>query len=82
MSVSNLNNRLVIKKDRCKGCTLCTEVCPQGILSISEEKNEHGYRFVEAADAKECIACGFCALICPDLVFEIYKAKSRDKGEG
>ncbi len=60
-------------KDRCKGCKLCIEYCPMGVLKQSEDFNDHGYHYpvlIEEPPQKICIACGFCTLICPD--FAIY----------
>lgn len=70
-------NRLMIDKDRCKGCGLCVTVCPKQILYLDNSAvNALGYHPVAANDG--CIACGFCSTICPDVVFAIY----RDVKEG
>ncbi|KYO67798.1 4Fe-4S dicluster domain-containing protein [Thermovenabulum gondwanense] len=65
-------NKLIIDKDRCKGCGLCVNVCPKKILFLDQEEvNILGYHPV--ASKEGCIACGFCATVCPDIVFTIYK---------
>lgn len=65
-------NKLVIDKDRCKGCALCVQVCPKNTLYIDREMvNALGYYPVVASEG--CIACGFCSIVCPDVVFSIYK---------
>lgn len=65
-------NKLIIDKDRCKGCGLCVNVCPKKILYLDpDEVNILGYH--PAAAKEGCIACGFCATVCPDIVFTIYK---------
>jgi len=65
--------KVVIDRERCKGCLLCVSVCPQGILSLGDAPNARGYYPVQADERKMCTACSFCALICPDVALEIYK---------
>lgn len=54
--------------ERCKGCEVCVQFCPQDVLIISEERNEKGYRTPEVAVGKEtkCVNCEFCTLVCPE----------------
>ncbi len=54
--------------ERCKGCRLCIEFCPQHILQESIHINAKGYHYPEIAPGKEaaCVHCGFCTLICPE----------------
>jgi 2-oxoglutarate ferredoxin oxidoreductase subunit delta len=70
---------VVIESDRCKGCELCTTVCPQGILQMSRAGfNARGYRPVELVDpAGHCTGCTLCALICPDVVLTVYRYDSK-----
>jgi 2-oxoglutarate ferredoxin oxidoreductase subunit delta len=70
---------VVVEVDRCKGCELCTTVCPQGILHMSRGRfNARGYRPVELVDPEaKCTGCALCALICPDVVLTIYRYDSR-----
>ena len=66
--------RVVIDVDRCKGCGLCTHVCPVEILALSTEVfNARGYHPVVVSDAEACIGCASCAAICPDVVFTVYR---------
>ncbi len=70
---------VAIDTDRCKGCELCTRVCPQGILEMSRETfNARGYRPVVLVDPEgKCTGCALCALMCPDVVLTIYRYDSR-----
>lgn len=70
---------VVIEVDSCKGCTLCTAVCPQHVLHMSRDHfNARGYRPVVLDDPEgKCTGCGLCALICPDVVFTVYRYDSR-----
>ena len=54
--------------NRCKGCRMCVEFCPQQVLTLSEGINAKGYHFPVVAPGKQdaCVACGFCSLICPE----------------
>lgn len=54
--------------ERCKGCELCIEFCPQHVLRVSEETNARGYHFPSIVSSTEidCIHCEFCTLICPE----------------
>jgi 2-oxoglutarate ferredoxin oxidoreductase subunit delta len=58
--------------ERCKGCELCIDVCPPGVLSMSEQRNERG--FLVPALSPGCTGCAACQMICPDFVFEVYRA--------
>ncbi len=62
-----------IARDRCKGCGLCVDVCPQHVLELDESVvNVLGYHPVELINAAECTSCVLCARICPDATFTVY----------
>jgi 2-oxoglutarate ferredoxin oxidoreductase subunit delta len=65
--------KIVIDKERCKGCQLCMDTCPQKMIRIAEGFNEKGYHFVVFEDSEECTGCTMCGLICPDMAIEVYK---------
>ena len=58
--------KVVIDRDRCKGCGYCVEFCPRGALEMSQEMNAKGYLLPELADESKCLGCGLCEVICPD----------------
>ncbi len=67
---------VIIAVDRCKGCGLCTHVCPANILALSPDTfNAKGYHPVTITDADKCTGCAACARICPDVVFTVYRQK-------
>ncbi len=67
---------VVIDVDRCKGCGLCVQVCPVGILQLSPDAfNAKGYHPVMVTEMEKCTGCASCARICPDVVFTVYRKK-------
>lgn len=67
---------IVLHFERCKGCLLCTTVCPEGLLAPSQDFNSKGYKVVQQeAGSEECKGCAFCAEICPDYAITVYKTK-------
>ncbi len=65
---------ITIDKNHCKGCELCTRVCPQGILSMSKEITVKGYFYAQMHDPSRCIGCMLCAITCPDAAIEVHSA--------
>jgi len=66
--------RLVFRTDRCKGCELCTTVCPKHIVAIDQAViNRKGYHPAHVTDISQCIACASCAKICPDSIITVEK---------
>ncbi len=44
--------------EKCTGCTVCTTVCPAGVIS-GDKKKQH------IIDSRYCVNCGACGRICP-----------------
>ncbi len=66
--------KLTFRTERCKGCELCTTVCPKHILVMEPiVVNEKGYHPATVTDIASCIACASCAKICPDSVITVEK---------
>lgn len=64
---------IIVDEERCKGCELCTQACPCGIIRMSEKLNSKGYHPSELAEPEKCKACKMCALVCPDCAIEVFK---------
>ena len=58
--------RVTVFPNWCKGCGLCVEFCPAGVL----EQGADGR--VTVAHPEKCTACRWCELHCPD--FAIFVA--------
>ena len=58
--------RVEIRADKCKGCLLCVEACPQKVLKPGKALNRLGYHAVEFVDSGACTACGLCFYACPE----------------
>ncbi|WHH59624.1 4Fe-4S dicluster domain-containing protein [Petroclostridium sp. X23] len=66
--------KVTFKEDRCKGCELCTTVCPKKIVVMAADRiNDKGFHPAEVKEQDKCIGCGFCATMCPDVVIEVEK---------
>lgn len=65
--------KIVVIKERCKGCQICVSVCPRECLKISEEHNQAGYFVVELVSEEKCTGCGVCGEMCPDLALQIWR---------
>jgi 2-oxoglutarate ferredoxin oxidoreductase subunit delta len=63
---------LIIDIEKCKGCELCIEACPEEVLALSNKINKKGYQYVVTVNSN-CTGCANCAIICPDAVFTVYR---------
>ncbi len=63
--------KIKVDKEKCKGCFLCVEVCPRGVLEMSEEFNKKGMPVVRVKHIDKCTGCGLCYIMCPDCALEI-----------
>jgi 2-oxoglutarate ferredoxin oxidoreductase subunit delta len=68
-------SRIEVQEERCKGCLLCTLVCPKKIIVQSNRFNKQGYKVVEVhpEDMDKCTGCASCGHICPDSAILVYK---------
>ena len=62
-----------IDPNRCKGCGLCVEACPEKILRLAEEFNRQGHHFSVCVAEERCTACTSCAVICPDCAIRVWR---------
>ncbi|MBN2706132.1 MAG: 4Fe-4S binding protein [Deltaproteobacteria bacterium] len=65
--------KIEIDSERCKGCGLCVEVCPEAILEIGTGINLGGYQYVVAMRPEACVGCCRCAEMCPDVAIAVWR---------
>jgi len=58
--------QVIIYTKWCKGCQICVEFCPTGVLAFAQDLQ----RPVVVA-AERCTACHFCDTHCPDLAIVV-----------
>ena len=56
----------------CKGCELCVNSCPKGVLHLDAKGK------IVMTDPSECVFCGVCEARCPD--FAIWVVKNEPQG--
>ena len=63
-----------IDEARCKGCELCTTVCPKDLIHMATQFSARGYHPATLVDPNEqCTGCLLCATICPDVAITVYR---------
>jgi 2-oxoglutarate ferredoxin oxidoreductase subunit delta len=65
--------KVVIDREKCKGCTLCVHACPFEVLGVEPTSNSWGYYPARAAAPERCTACGNCYTMCPDTAITVYE---------
>lgn len=65
--------RIIIDREKCKGCLLCLEVCPKKLIFADDKLNSRGVKAARFKEGSDCLGCAFCAIICPDCCIEVYK---------
>lgn len=71
--MAKAKGKVVVRKDRCKGCELCKAVCPKNCFTMHDDLNARGVHYAVFDEKAGCIACLNCYLACPDLVLEVFK---------
>lgn len=62
-----------VDKLRCKGCSICVEVCPKKVIALSKETNAKGYYYAQQVDPENCTGCTLCAQMCPDVAIRVWR---------
>jgi 2-oxoglutarate ferredoxin oxidoreductase subunit delta len=73
--MAKVRGAVVVDKETCKGCELCVEECPYGVLALHKEVNSKGYHYSYMVNPDLCIGCANCGVVCPDTCITIYRVK-------
>ena len=73
--MAKVQGAVVVDTERCKGCSLCVEACPQGVLKLRKEVNSRGYHYSFMETPEACTGCSNCGVVCPDTCLTIYRVK-------
>ncbi len=68
---------IVVSDTYCKGCELCIDVCPKGVMSLDRTRlTPKGYHPAHL-HANGCTGCAICAIVCPDAAITVYREVSK-----
>ena len=76
--MAKVKGDIVIDIEKCKGCELCMDACPQDSLEKSRMVNSKGYLYIVKIQ-DNCTGCMNCALVCPDGVITVYRETKNKK---
>jgi 2-oxoglutarate ferredoxin oxidoreductase subunit delta len=67
--------RILIEEALCKGCELCTTVCPKALIEMALGRfTPKGYHPATLADpGSDCTGCAICSVICPEGAITVYR---------
>ncbi|MDA3861457.1 MAG: 4Fe-4S dicluster domain-containing protein [Melioribacteraceae bacterium] len=76
--MAKAKGNIIIDIEKCKGCEICMDACPEDVIAMSKEVNNKGYLYaVKIEDS--CTGCTNCALVCPDAVITVYREVKKKK---
>ncbi|MDR3303874.1 MAG: 4Fe-4S binding protein [Treponema sp.] len=70
--------KVLIDRERCKGCLLCVRACSVKALEADSAANSSGSYPALMAHGEKCIACGNCFEVCPDVCIEVYELEEAE----
>ena len=65
-----------VEMEKCKGCELCINSCPNSVISLEKHVNSKGYNYAYMSNPEACTGCTNCAVVCPDGVITVYRVKA------
>ncbi len=76
--MAKVKGDIIIDIEKCKGCELCIEACPQDTLEQSRSVNTKGYLYIVKVQ-DNCTGCTNCALVCPDGAITVFRQSGKKK---
>lgn len=73
--MAKVKGAIEVDTERCKGCDVCIDACPYGVLAMSKAVNTKGYPYSYMLNPDACIGCASCGYVCPDGCIRVYKIK-------
>ncbi|MBI5325134.1 MAG: 4Fe-4S dicluster domain-containing protein [Ignavibacteriae bacterium] len=70
--MAKVKGEIIIDFQRCKGCELCIESCPEETIALSLSINQKGYKYATVVN-QSCTGCANCALVCPEAIITVYR---------
>lgn len=67
------NNNIMVKKQWCKGCGICTVLCGNNVFVLDSRGK------ATIANPAACTGCGKCEDHCPDLAIWVDRLAVREK---
>jgi 2-oxoglutarate ferredoxin oxidoreductase subunit delta len=67
---------VVVIPEWCKGCVLCVEICPTGVLEMDVQG-----LLAEVVDLDACTGCRLCEMMCPDFAVEVHDVQTDEDRE-
>lgn len=58
---------VIVKQQWCKGCNLCVNTCPKGVLDLDHLTK------IQIIKPEACTGCGLCESTCPDFAIRVKK---------
>ena len=78
-----MRGTITLDETRCKGCALCTFVCPKDLIQMSDRFTPRGYHPAMLVDPSGvCTGCLLCATVCPEGGITIYREAARRPAPG
>jgi len=76
--MAKVKGDIIIDIDKCKGCELCVDACPQEALEKSKRVNNKGYLYIVKIE-DTCTGCTSCAMVCPEGAITVYRQVEKSK---
>ena len=66
--------KIEVDDSYCKGCGLCVDFCPQGIIELDQDViTANGCHPARLVDENKCTGCANCATMCPDVAIKVWR---------